>query len=342
MINRPRPTTNRMPCSLTGNTMDSETSPSLIPNSSFSLRTPGLQLGLDSTSLGEFKQCPRKYQLSIVEGWQEKGGKPDLEFGIWLHQAREEYEKITFAGAEHEEALQEVLGNLLKKTWDLELDRPWTSTHPVKNRTTLVQTVIWYLDEVAQGDHLETVRLASGAPAVELSFRFDSGLRTRKGESILLCGHLDRIASFGEAHDFHNYVVDIKTTKSALNSRFFSSFSPDNQMSLYTIAGEVVFGVPIAGVIIDGIQVGVGFARFARAPIYRAPTLSDEWLGDLSYWLRLMEHCADAQHWPMNDKSCGMWGGCQFREVCGRSPGARDKWLKANYTQRTWDPLLPR
>ena len=315
--------------------------PPAPPNSSFSLRTPQLQLGLDSTSLGAFKLCPRKYYYEIVEGWTGRSGKPDLEFGIWLHQAREEYERGLAAGGGHEEVLSAVLQSLLFKTWDSDLGRPWTSDHPVKNRTTLVQTVVWYLDELAQNDPLETVQLANGQPAVELSFRFDSGLRSRKGEAFILCGHLDRIATLGDSPVQH-YVVDIKTTKSALDQRFFAGFSPDNQMSLYTIAGAVVFGLPIDGVIIDGIQVGAGFARFARSPIRRTASLSDEWLEDLSWWVAQLEHCADAQMWPMNDKACGLYGGCAFRPVCSRPPSARPQWLVANFVRRTWVPLQPR
>lgn len=307
-------------------------------NSSFSLKSPGLQLGVDSTSLGEFKQCPRKYQLSIIEGWQQRDTSVHLEFGIWLHHARELYESLRSKELGHEPALRAVLKAVLTWTWDPALGRGWWSDHPTKNRKTLIQTVVWYLDAVAKDDPLQTLQLANGRPAVELSFRFDSGLSSRKGETIVLCGHLDRVASLGG----EMFVVDIKTTGGSLGAYFMAGFSPDNQMSLYTVAGRVVYELPVAGVIIDGIQVGAGFARFQRGPVLRTPQQLDEWLEDVSWWIRQMEACADAQHWPMNDKACGLYGGCQFRGVCSRTPGARQQWLQAAFVQRVWDPLKPR
>jgi hypothetical protein len=35
----------------------------------FSPSIPGLQFAFDSVSLGLLKECPRKYQYTILEGW---------------------------------------------------------------------------------------------------------------------------------------------------------------------------------------------------------------------------------------------------------------------------------
>lgn len=314
------------------------------PNSSFSTIQPAMQLAWDSTSLGEFKTCARKYYYSIVQGWQPRGQSPHLAFGIWLHKAREQYEHLRAVGTSHEDALIRVVYLALTWTWNEDLNRGWVSDHPTKNRLTLIQTLVWYLDGIAQNDILETYRLANGRPAVELSFRFDSGFRTRQDEAILLCGHLDRIAAMGD----DLWISDIKTSGHPLGSKFMAGFSPDNQMSLYTIAGKLALGVPVKGVIIDGIQVGANFARFGRAQVPRSESQSDEWLKDLQWWLDLAEQCAETSHWPMNEKSCGNYaseqnpGGCQFRPVCSRPPSARDLWLKSDYIRRVWDPLQVR
>ena len=63
-----------------------------LPNASFSQQLPKLQLFWDSTSLGQLKECPRKYELAIIEGWEPKGQRNvHLEFGIWMHSGRERY-----------------------------------------------------------------------------------------------------------------------------------------------------------------------------------------------------------------------------------------------------------
>ena len=69
-----------------------EVNPAARGNSSFSTRLPGFQLAIDSTSLGEFKLCPRRYYYSILRGLGPRGGSVHLTFGIWMHTAREKYE----------------------------------------------------------------------------------------------------------------------------------------------------------------------------------------------------------------------------------------------------------
>lgn len=305
-------------------------------NSSFSKLSPRLQLAIDSTSLGEFKTCPRKYQLSIVEGWRAREESVHLTFGIWLHQAREGYEHARVKGLDHEEALDRVLDFVLKVTWNRELGRPWISGHDQKNRQTLIQTTVWYLDAKGRDDPLETIILSNGKPAVELSFRFDSQIRTSEGEVVLLCGHLDRLARL---NDFA-YVPDIKTSKSDVTSpAWLKQWSPSNQFSIYSIAGQVAFDIKVEGVMVDGVQVGVTFARFHRAFVPRSQETLSEWLKDFGMWYEQMEEFAAADHWPMNDKACDMYGGCVFREICTRSPSSRPQWLRKDFHQRVWDPL---
>jgi hypothetical protein len=43
--------------------------------------------------------------------------------------------------------------------------------------------------------------------------------------------------------------------------------------------------------------------------------------------------------WPQNDKACGLYGGCQFREICGRSPMARKPIMDSTFKIRRWDPV---
>jgi hypothetical protein len=303
-------------------------------NSCFSSRSPGLMLTVDAHSLSTFKECPRKFFYSVVQGWQERDTGPHLMFGLALHLGLEVYEKAKHAGHSHDAALGVALLAAMKFTWNKALGRPWISTVPEKNRVSLARTLVWYLDAFGTHDTMKTLVVA-GAPAVELRFCFQLGMASGEGEAFALCGRMDRLVEFAGS----NYVVDHKTTKSQLGSHYFASYSPDCQVSLYTVAGTVAFKVPLAGMVIDGIQVGATFARFQRQPISRHPTSSSEWLAETGWWLRQMEACSDTLMWPQNDKSCHKMLGCQFREVCSRPPGARAQWLKLNFTRRMWDPM---
>lgn len=307
-------------------------------NSAFSKELPGLQLAWDSTSLGLLKECPYKYFLSIILGYQSRGDNIHLTFGLHYHAALERYDHAKFAGATHDEAQRAALRYILQATWNREGKRPsWASDDPNKNRFTLARTVVWYLEEFAN-DPVETVRLTNGKPAVELSFRFETSYKATTGETFLLCGHLDRVGTLnGET-----YILDRKTSKSTLGRYFFEKFSPDNQFTLYMLAGKLAYALPVRGMIVDAAQVGATFSRFERGFISRTESQLEEYYEDLGYWIENAQRYAEAQHWPLNEKACGNYGGCPYRKICSRSPETRETWLKAEFSKRVWDPLQTR
>ncbi len=308
-----------------------------------------IQFAVDSTSIGMLKTCPRLYQLTILEGWNPKNESPHLRFGKEYAQALQDYHVSRASGLDHEDSLHDIVRALLERTAD------WRPDHKLKTRDYLLRTVIWYLDKF-EDDPAETVILANGKAAVELTFKFelpfgpetadlfketpDGGLfRTGSAQPYLLCGHLDRVVNFNG----DKYVMDQKTTTSTPGAHYFNQYEPNNQMSLYTIASQVIFGSPIRGVIIDVAQVAVGFSRFIRGFTYRTPDQTEEWLKDLQYWLRLAEGYATAGYWPQNDTACDKFGGCRFREVCSKSPHVREQFLKSSFEKRElWNPLRVR
>lgn len=307
-------------------------------NTSFSPLHPTLQIALDSTSIGTFKECPRKYYYSIVEGWQSRNLNVHLVFGLHTHSAREVYEHAKAKGKNHEEALRLAVKATLCATWDPVLRRPWISEDNNKNRFSLIRTLVWYLDQFAD-DPMKTVILASGKPAIELSFRFVTDYKsTLSGETFLLCGHLDRVADY----DGKQYILDVKTTKYTVGSDFFSKFTPGNQFSTYMLAAKMAYGLPVQGIIVDAAQVAVTFSRFARGIVTRTPEQLDEWYKDLGLTIERIERAAKDNYWPMNDTACGNYGGCPFQMVCSLSPSVRDKWISKGFVKRIWDPLMVR
>lgn len=305
-------------------------------NSAFSPVLPTLQLAWDSVSSGTLKECPRLYQLSIIEGWQSKKKNIHLEFGILMHSARELYYRRRANGQDHEVSVREALNFVLEYTWDFELDRPLAifAEDSYKNRFTAARTIVWYLDQW-EHDPLETIILANGRPAVEVSFKYELGVEACTGEQFVHCGHIDRLVRFQDKL----WGSDLKTSKNELNAYFFASFTPDNQLSGYSFAGKVILEEPTAGIIVDGAQVGVGFSRFARGLVLRSQAQLDEWFEGFKVMLRAAEGYAKANFWPMNEKACY---GCSFCDICSRSPQVREKWLQADFTKRTWDPLITR
>ena len=333
----------------------------LLPNTSFSKVLPLLQTAVDSHSLGLFKECERKYFYSVVLGLQPPSRSIHLTFGLLVHGARETYFRERAKGSDHEAALIACVHWCLVATWDKKLRRPWTPVHKdatKKNRLTLVRTMVWYLDKY-QNDGTETVLLADGKPAVELKFVIDSGLKSRlTGETFLICGYIDRLLRrFGKA-----WVDDCKTTKHTLDREWFKQFAPHNQFSTYSFASKIAFNVKAEGLYVDGIQVAVTFSDFMRAEVELDDAQLEEWHRATGRWFRRIEENVDAAMdilyphgnphtaivldaeaaYPMNETSCDKWGGCEFREVCKRTPRARPQWIAANYQRRKWDPLESR
>lgn len=305
-------------------------------NSSFSKSIPGLQIAWDSTSLGQLKTCPRLYYYSVVLGYQPKVLSHHLIFGLHYHAALERYDHAKCQGKDHDTAAHEAVRYALEATW--EDGRPWISYDPNKSRVTLVRTVAWYLEQFRE-DPIETITLSNGKPAVELSFRFETTYdRPDAQGKFYLCGHIDRLGKLNS----QIYVCDRKTSKYTLGPDFFDKFNPDNQMTLYTLAANVVWSLPVQGVIIDGAQVAVTFSRFERGYSPRTKDQLDEWYADLAYWFSAATHFAEASHWPQNDKACGNYGGCPFRSICAKSPSTRDQWLASGFARRVWDPLQVR
>lgn len=298
-----------------------------------SFATPTFQFAWDSTSLGTLKECPRKYYYSIVLGYRPRHESVHLTFGIFIHQGIEFYHRYKATDKDHEQSLRATVFAMMNATWDHEKKRPWTSDDNNKNRWTLIRTLVWYLDHF-RDDAAAVYHFPDGKPAVELSFRYELGL-TISGQSILMCGHMDRIVTFED----NLYVADSKTTKNTIDDNFFKKFSPDNQMTNYTIGGKVALHTPVKGVIVDGMQIAVDFSRFRRGFASRSDDQLNEWLDDTKYYISSAYSFSQASHWPMNDKACHNYNGCQFRDICSKAHITREKWLEADFVKLEWDPL---
>ena len=331
----------------------SELDESLLTVGSTSPFLPGtqIQFAWDSTSIGMIKTCPRLYYYTMIEGWVPKGDSIHLKFGIEYHHAMETYAHLRAIAITHEDAVRHTVSDLLNRTRDWVLD-PTSKAHKYKNRDTLISVVVDYLDYFID-DPCETYIKSDGSPAVELSFRFelDFGPNVERliGEPssfhtpYILSGHLDRVVRFND----HLFVMDHKTTTTTPSQYYFDQYDPNNQMTLYTIAGGVVLHTPIKGVIIRAAQLLLEKPhRFISGFTYRTPDQIEEWLLDLRYHLAKAEEYATEGYWPMNDTACGNYGGCKFREVCSKSPDVRERFLAADFNKleegERWNPLRSR
>lgn len=308
-------------------------------NSSFSTKTPNLQLGWDNTSISALKTCPRYYYYTIICGYQSSEDNIHLTFGLLYHAALEFYDHQRSQEIPHDEAVLRTVKNLFQTTWDSRTNRPLAvlCEDPNKNRATLIRTVIWYLEQF-RNDTLKTIILANGKPAVELSFRFETEFKSAAGEKFIYCGHLDRLIEWEDEF----YPLDRKTTKHTISDSFFKQYSPHAQFSGYIFGSQIILPDRAPKkLIVDVAQIEVTFSRFKRGIVARSDFQLDEWYKTLGYWMKLAESFANNNFWPLNETSCNDYGGCPFRIVCAqKTQSVREQFLASPaFKQRIWDPL---
>lgn len=292
----------------------------------------GFQFAWDSTSLSSYVACPRKYQYTILEGWQSAFKSVHLVFGGHYASALERFHKLRADGLEYWDAANSVVHQCLIDTWDKENERGQDWMDSKKTRETLIRSIVWYLDQY-ENDTMETVILQDGRAAVEYSFTLELS------DEYLYCGHIDRLVKYGD----DIYVQDQKTSGAAITQYYFNGFAPDYQMTGYTLAGQILFNLPVKGVVIDAAQIAVGFTSFGRGFTWRGEAQLMEFRDEALYYIGEAKRNHEAGYYPMRRTSCGNYGGCQFRDVCNANPAMRESLLKGKFEKKErWDPLKSR
>lgn len=219
-------------------------------------------------------------------------------------------------------------------------ERRYTPYDKVKNRESLVQLVEWYCEEQPEdfgGPGLSPFAFPDGTPAVELSFKLPLPYSTPDNQPYILAGHLDAIKTFGPIETF---ISDNKTTKSWLGEAYWKQFSPNIQVDTYDLAGSLLFpDLGIKGVAIEAAQTLVNGAKFATQVFYHTEGQREETLSEIGWWLKQAERFAADNYWPMNKTNCKM---CNFQSICSKDPAQRERYLKAGFVQKHWNPLEER
>lgn len=92
--------------------------------SPFSSSIPHFQIAWDSTSLGLFKECPRKYFYEIICGWRTKTASVHLTFGQLYHSGMEAYDHYAasigllaggLSNEQHDEGVRRSLLHVLRQ-----------------------------------------------------------------------------------------------------------------------------------------------------------------------------------------------------------------------------------
>ncbi len=213
----------------------------------------------------------------------------------------------------------------------------WVPENTSKNRETLLRAVVWYWEEQRGSAVKPVVMPGTSEPGVEVHFVLPLSVKASTGEFYSICGYLDNVVSW----EGNLFIKERKTTGKALNRDYFAQFSPNVQIDHYALAASIMFpSLPLKGIMLEAHQTLVGSARFARQFLRRSAVQREEYFRELiTHWLPLAEIYAETGDYPMSRSQCRM---CDFNGICAKEPASRERWLRADFERRMWNPLAPR
>lgn len=273
----------------------------------------GKQIGWDASSIDAFTRCPRYYELSTVKGYRSRHLVESPAFGSAVHDGLEVLETLRFEGVESKDACVEAA----IKYMCLNHSDIRKAEKSNLNLEAAMRAIVWRAEE-HWDDNIKTAATPEGTPAIELRFEVpfeDTGFR--------LSGRIDRIVSVGDTRDNIIYVSDYKTTGTDLSSYYFNKFKLSNQVFAYIYACRHQMGLPVKGLMIEGIQSLVNSTRFKRAVFDVSDERIEEWKRNVSVILQQAEQYHLEGYYPQNFNGCGMFKGCTFTDVCSEEPEFR-------------------
>ena len=257
----------------------------------------------DSQKISTLKSCPKQFSYRYRDLQASSEPNIHLSFGKALASGIE---------ASTKEGFKPALLRLAKE------DLP---DHGTKTREALVFALAEYekrfpSDEVAEVEGVRTVEFPFLLPF---------------SETLVFCGHLDRVVNEGR----RLAVVDQKTTGKSLSSYYFQQFFFSDQIRLYALAAKEIFGYPIYRVYIDGISITKTGISIHREPIDFSADIIEEWLGET---VKVIEDYQTSGDHPQNFSfQCPS---CRYAPKCLTNASSRNK--VPGFVHKDWKPEIPR
>jgi PD-(D/E)XK nuclease superfamily len=296
---------------------------------------------VDNFALTIFQTCPAKYQLRIKDGWTTRRKSGALGFGGALHAGLASWHSDRNIGKAVEAVIQH-----------------WDDSVPIDDYRTkekCVQVMLEYAKHYPAESWSPVV--GPSGPMIECAFTLDTGmyldLCPKCGESqgngstsdeCIYCHEALEPIEYGGIFDglvdFSGqlFVLEHKST-SRLGSTYFHQFKPNNQVSGYIWAAQVLSGRRVHGAIINAIGVyKVGATKFERQPTSRNETDILKWKENVRQQCNLIQRAELLDEWPMSTQACTLYGLCEFHSVHSLSHETEQrKLLEMDYTTERWD-----
>jgi len=294
------------------------------PESYWCKNAPNVPRVWSSSSLATIGECPRKFELKYVEGWEGREDNLDFAYGSAFHSLMEHYWGLRWYGADHQKALDSTvylsyqLGNTLPP-----VARPKQAG---KTQVGLTRSLVWYFE--VYNDSVESLVPIGrdNEPGIELHFNFALELASPDGDPYLVQGYLDSIRVFQDVYT----VWDYKTTAGSISEFFAKKFEIDVQNHIYTIAARVLTEQKFTCFMADICATAATYSDFHRVPITLTEGDLSEALDDIHAWIKQAEIYAEQSYYPKNTKACTF---CDFNQICNKDPQLRYSFLKSDFKE---------
>jgi hypothetical protein len=275
-----------------------------------------------ASSLSTLAACPRRFELSYVEGWTPRGDNLDLEFGSAFHLGIRTFISASFLG----ESRADALDRALSEAWKIDLPLPLRPNQAGKTQLGLARAIIAYVDSYIEDP--SAVLLIDGKLALEVPFSFAMQHKSPDHEHYTIRGFIDMVRDFGGVYT----VVDFKTTNKEPSEFYFDRYAINFQNSIYSTAVLSLTNLPVTQFLVDAVGVLPSGIVHPRRQIIQLTTGElNEGLEDITHWIVFAELCAAQNYWPKNPDACSF---CQFRTVCNKDPKTRINHLHADFVEK--------
>lgn len=285
---------------------------------------------VDSTILGTFRSCPKKFEYQYLRHWKPIAQSVHLvaggAFASGIEAARNSFYVLN-QGAELAEAAG--LLALVKHYGDFECP-----ADSAKSLERMCGALEYYFSCYPLGaDGAEPITLAGGRRGIEFSFAEPLAIKHPvTGDPILYTGRSDMIAERAGGI----YIYDEKTT-SSLGASWGRQWEMRSQFTGYGWAAAKQ-GIKTQGSIVRGISILKTKYDTLEVPTYRSEYELERWEAQTIRDIRRMISMWEEGYWDWSlDGACTEYGGCSFVSVCKSSDPAT--WLPVKFQQKVWDPL---
>lgn len=258
---------------------------------------------ISPSSLSTFARCPRRFFYRNSCGLVRPGLVPAMKFGEALHHAmpfaqRDDIEKALVA---------------FDEIWDEGLaDRK-------RSRGTAERLLRTFIS--ARRGSLYILQPPLPVPETTEKISFDEvPFAVDIGLPVPLVGRIDAVVTHRDTGE--PFGLEYKTT-SEFSQRFFEGFLINPQITIYTLALNLLSGTDYHGVILEAFQVAIGSCKIQAFPI----RVSTKLLKDTVSWCKKLwegiQEGETKENWPLNIAACSPYASfgqpgytCEYLPLC--------------------------